>query len=128
LIQAVDTVKCVQGLKDMKPHSFGKRERIRRKKEFADIYQRGVRRHSDNFTVIICESRVGTRRLGVTVSKKVGNAVKRNRIKRLLREFFRLNKSRLAPSRDMVVIAKKSLQLPITYSDVERELAALLIR
>jgi len=85
-------VKCAQGLKDMKLHSFGKRERIRRKKEFADIYQRG------------------------------------NRIKRLLREFFRLNKERLSPSRDMVVIAKKSLQLPLTYSDVERELAALLIR
>ena len=112
----------------MKPQSFGKRERIRRKKEFSDIYQRGIRRHSEHFTVILCNNQVGTRRLGVTVGKKVGNAVKRNRIKRLLREFFRLNKLRLSASRDMVIIAKKSIQLPLSYGDVERELEALLIK
>jgi ribonuclease P protein component len=112
----------------MKPQSFGKRERIRRRKEFAAVYQQGIRRHSENFTVILCNNRLGIGRLGVTVGKKVGNAVKRNRIKRLLREFFRQNKGKLLPSHDIIIIAKKSLQLPLSYGDVERELAALLIK
>lgn len=46
-------------------------------------------------------------RLGITVTKKVGNAVVRNRIKRLCREFFRLNKHQITGYRDINIIAKK---------------------
>ncbi len=59
-------------------------------------------------------------RLGIIVTKKVGNAVKRNRIKRLLRTFFRLNKNKIKKA-DYIFIAKNNLGDP-SYRQVEEEL------
>ena len=67
----------------------------------------GKRHHTRHFVVIIKENGLGIARLGVTVSKKAGNAVKRNRVKRLIREFFRLNNSKIPQGYDIVVTAKK---------------------
>ncbi|MEA2013770.1 MAG: ribonuclease P protein component [Thermodesulfobacteriota bacterium] len=109
----------------MEKQSFGKKERVRKRKRYLSIYQGGGRVHSDNFVVILAPNPSGDKRFGVTVSKKVGDAVKRNRIKRLLREFFRLNKDKLPDSKDMVIIAKKDVSL-LKYQDVCLELASLL--
>jgi len=109
----------------MKKQSFGKKERVHNRKQYVNIYRRGGRVHSTNFTVILSPNPSGEKRLGVAVSKRVGNAVKRNRIKRLLREFFRLNKDGLPDSQDMVIIAKKDVPL-LKYQDVCLELADLL--
>lgn len=62
----------------------------------------------------------------MTVSRKVGNSVKRNRIKRILREFFRLNKDEFPVSHDIVIIVKKNIS-SLKYQDVCRELEDLLI-
>lgn len=110
----------------MGSQSFGKEERITKRQDYLRIYAQGKRVYSKNFTIIICPNQTDIRRLGITVGKKVGNAVERNRVKRLLREFFRLNKSRLLPSLDIVIIAKKGI-LPLTYQNVYAELAGSLL-
>jgi ribonuclease P protein component len=106
--------------------TFSKIDRIRKRQDYLRIYEQGSRRSSCHFTIITCRNLLGITRLGTTVSKKAGNAVQRNRIKRLLREFFRLNKSRLPAAQDIVIIAKKGI-LPLTYNDVRAELESRLI-
>ncbi len=105
----------------MESQTFGKEERIRKRQDYLRIYEQGVRIHSKRFTVILLENQQGIRRLGITVGKKTGNAVQRNRIKRILREFFRLNKSRLPASQDIVILSKKGIS-PLTYGEVCTEL------
>jgi ribonuclease P protein component len=109
----------------METRTFGRDERVRKRQDYLRIYEQGVRRHSRRFTIITCRNSSGIRRLGIAVSKKTGNAVQRNRVKRLLREFFRLNKSRLPASQDIVIIAKKGI-LPLSYRDVCTELESRL--
>ena len=101
-----------------------KHERLHNKKEFLTIYQQGTRTYSKYFTIIAHKNNLGCPRLGITVSKKVGNAVRRNRIKRLIREFFRLNKTRLSESQDVVLIGKKDMPR-LSYQDVCNELESL---
>lgn len=110
----------------MGKYTFRKHERIRGKKEYLTIYREGRRSYSDNFIVITHNHILGFRRLGITVSKKAGNAVSRNRIKRLLREYFRLNKSHLSESQDIVIISKKNIPR-LSYQDVCKELKCLII-
>ena len=103
-----------------------KHERLRRRKDFELAFRYGSRRHTKNFTIILKPNGLKFSRLGVTVGKKVGNAVKRNRVKRYLREFFRLHKHKLPPSHDVVIIAKGDAAT-LAYQDVREELAAVLI-
>jgi ribonuclease P protein component len=110
----------------MKRNSFTKAERILKKKEFTAAYDKGKRLSSKNFIVFLHPSQAGNRRLGVTVSKKVGEAVQRNRIKRLLREFFRLNKDRLPSGQDIVIIARADVSSR-KYDEIKRELEALFV-
>jgi len=105
----------------MENKSFGKEQRIRKRSDYQSVYREGTRVHLKSFIVLMNPNCRGKTRLGITASKKVGNSVARNRIKRLVREFFRLNRERLPVSTDIVVIAKKDISL-LNYQAVCKEL------
>lgn len=91
----------------MRPHTFSKDERLLNRSDFVNPNRSGSRYHTKNFIFVLKQNGLGITRLGVTVSKKVGNAVRRNRVKRLIREFFRLNKPCFPQGYDVIAIAKK---------------------
>ena len=93
---------------DDQGHGFSKAERLRKRKEFLGVYERGDKIQSTYFVLYILENGRPHHRLGVTASRKIGRAVVRNRIKRHLREIFRTNKQAVFPHCDLVVNAKRS--------------------
>ncbi len=70
------------------------------------LYQEGRKIQSERFVLFGRENTIGFHRLGITVSKKVGGAVVRNRIKRLFREIFRRSSVEIPSQYDIVVNAK----------------------
>jgi ribonuclease P protein component len=86
-----------------------KADRILKRGEFIALSKSGRRVQNEDFIAVFTASRHGRSRLGITVTKKVGHAVKRNRIKRFAREYFRLNRHRLAGAWDINIIAKRHI-------------------
>ena len=86
--------------------SFGKALRLRKRAEFLDAQKCGTRRPGRFLVVIVARREEGPTRLGITVSRKVGPAVIRNRVKRLVREAFRLHRHELPAGLDLVVVAR----------------------
>lgn len=87
---------------------FRKHDRLRRRSEYLELGRRGQRIHSRYFTVIFGPGKCPWSRLGLTVSRRVGCAVTRNRVKRLCREGFRRQRDRLGAPLDINLIAKPS--------------------
>jgi ribonuclease P protein component len=105
--------------------SFRKYERIRQKNDFERVYKQGKKVVSSSFVLYIdSDSKRQYRRLGITASKKIGNAVKRNRCKRLVRELFRRNKKKFPPGSDVIVIIKRDM-IGKRYAELEEELYSI---
>jgi ribonuclease P protein component len=102
-------------------YSFSKYERLLKRSEFVNLNRSGRRVHVPHFVVLLKKNQLGVTRLGVTVTKRTGCAVERNRIKRLVREHFRLNKTRFPHGYDVVIAAKKDAD-KLDFRDVQREL------
>ncbi|MEM7784314.1 MAG: ribonuclease P protein component [Planctomycetota bacterium] len=90
----------------MTDFKFPKTDRLLKKKEFDLVYANDAFAVDDVLVVKGIHNRLGRARLGLSIGKKVGNAVVRNRWKRLIRESFRLQKSEF-PSLDIVVRPRK---------------------
>lgn len=74
--------------------------------EFRRIYRKGKSAVSPQLVIYCQKNRRGHSRLGVSVSTKLGCAVVRNRVRRRIREIYRLNKAKMLPGYDLIVVAR----------------------
>ncbi|HHZ00952.1 MAG TPA: ribonuclease P protein component [Tissierellia bacterium] len=98
---------------------------LKKNKEFQRVYNKGKFAASSLLVVYILPNNLSVTRLGITASRKAGKAVKRNRMRRLVRENVRILYSRLEKGFDVVIVARKTEKI-INLDIVGRELRYLL--
>jgi len=104
----------------MDKHPLPAKYRIRRSADFQRAYQKRCTVSDGELLIFGCENGLPHPRLGLSVSRRLGNAVVRNRWKRILREAFRLHRERLPVGLDLVVVPRESGQ-----AELDRATASL---
>lgn len=92
-----------------KNNFFPSHLRLLKHSDFSYVSDKGCKIITPHFIFIYMKSDLPDSRLGITVSRKIGNAVKRNNIKRFFREFFRINNSCFPQNYDISIIARKNI-------------------
>ncbi|MBI3600107.1 MAG: ribonuclease P protein component [Nitrospinae bacterium] len=109
----------------MGSESFGKNERLLKRWQYKEVYDKGWRVNKGVFVIYGLKNEQGYTRIGISVPKRVGTAVKRNRVKRLVREVFRKIKDKFTEPHDIVIAAKKGAE-ELSYKDVEKIFLSLI--
>jgi ribonuclease P protein component len=113
----------------VRPQGFPPALRIRRGKDFDLAFREGSRAGDDLLLVVVRPNGGPHPRLGLAVSRGVGGAVVRNRVKRLLRESFRTGRERLPAAHDLVVVPREGTDpARWTLEAVQASLLALAVR
>lgn len=92
--------------------------------DFVRVQKRGRKLETKSLLILVHPGRRGRTRLGIAVSKKYGSSVARNRVKRVVREVFRRNRSLFPKSSDVVVVPKR-VRHRVDYHGLLQELRAL---
>lgn len=108
----------------MTQFSFPKNKRILKRKDFIGLSKQGKKVLTNYFIAIVAKGAADNNRIGITASKKVGNAPQRNRIKRLIREYFRHRKENHPETKDINVIARKGI-IQLSNKEINQELEKL---
>ncbi len=88
---------------------FPKKLRLKTTKEFQHVYKTGHRKENSYLIIYYVKNNLPYSRFGIVASRRLGGAVKRNRIKRILREVVRLREDLKSMGIDMVIIARKGM-------------------
>jgi ribonuclease P protein component len=103
--------------------AFPRCRRLRKRAEYLSVQGGGRKLHGESFLLFVLPRAEAQTRIGVTVSKRVGGAVTRNRVKRLVREVVRRHAAWFPMGIDLVFVAKPSaaaLDFPRTEREVEK--------
>jgi len=103
----------------MPSERFSKDRRVRRRGEFQRVFDLSLRSKGRYLTILVAPNDAGTSRLGIVASRKLGDAVRRNRAKRLIREVFRRSNGPQL-GMDVVVIPRREL-FDAAYEDFEAD-------
>jgi len=108
-------------------YSFPKAERLLKRADFLRLSRSGKKIRTRFFIAAVLDGTKENNRIGITVSKRVGKAVERNRIKRLIREYYRHRRKTLSGNRDINIIARKYVKF-LSNSKVVEALDELFAR
>ena len=99
-------------------------ESLKKNKDFQIVYKKGISYANKYLVMYVLENDLGINRIGISVSKKVGNSVVRHRVTRLIRESYRLHENIFNSSLDIVIVARKST-FGVGYAEIESALLHL---
>ena len=99
-------------------------ESLKKNKDFKRVYANGKSYANKYLIMYVLENGLDENRLGISVSKKVGNSVVRHRVTRLVRESYRLHEAIFNSGLDIVVVARKSAAF-VGYEEIESALLHL---
>ena len=97
---------------------------LKKNRDFQNVYKNGKSKANKYLVMYVLENQLYSNRLGISVSKKVGNSVIRHHLTRLIRESYRLNKEMFNSGLDIVVIARESAK-DRKYKEIESALLHL---
>ena len=92
-------------------------ESLKKNQDFQKVYRNGTSKGNRYLVMYVLKNQYMKNRLGISVSKKVGNSVVRHRLTRLIRESIRLNEEKFARGYDIVIIARNTAKGK-KYSDI----------
>lgn len=109
----------------LKKFSFLKKNRLSNNCDFENVLKNGKLLKCKFFTLKILKNNLEYPRLGIRINKKIGNAVKRNKIKRMIKEIFRMNKNEFNENIDIVLIPYSNI-LSANFDTLNKEFLKLL--
>lgn len=108
-----------------KKFSFFKKNRLSNNCDFENVLKNGKHLKCKFFTLKILKNNLEYPRLGIRINKKISNAVKRNKTKRMIREIFRMNKNEFNENIDIVLIPYSNI-LSANFDTLNKEFLKLL--
>ena len=112
-------------------HKFPPEARLHHRREFTSVYRRGRRIHTQTLYTVALLRAEGGARLGLSIGRKLGGAIVRNRWKRAIREAFRLNRHKLTSDWDLVIAVSRTASpddvgsVPVAFESLIERLNAL---